>query len=159
MSDIFKFAFVLLILVVGAVGINAAINESARYPTSVVNESVTVNYSSPTLVDRSGDVYGLFYDNETVRNQTGAVLTDGTDYDWNRTTGAITWFNTASTTDGETATITYWFDEPSPEGQALSAVLWPAFIGAGLAGVLFAGFVLVGYLSRLLSPGSGGGSR
>jgi hypothetical protein len=109
-------------------------NASTEY--DVVNESITVDYSATVSVDESGESYS---DTVDVYNDSGAELTDGTDYDWNATDGNVTWFNTSATVDGETATISYSYTAKSGQTTAMGTVIKVSGIG-----LTFIAFLLVG---------------
>jgi len=114
-------------------GINTT-TDQAREQTTVTNESITVNYSDAVLVEQRPESveYG---DSVTVYNASGAELVAGTDYAWDASNGAVEWFNTNATTDGETAAITYSYTAfPGPTLAMNSTV---KVLGAVLGLVVF----------------------
>jgi hypothetical protein len=74
----------------------------------VSSESLTVDYENTSTVTAS-DRAIRFFDNETVRNSSGTVLSEGDDYRWNTSSGSIEWINSTDTTEGANATIAYGF--------------------------------------------------
>lgn len=144
MSNIGKLGAVLVVLVVGSLAAGASLS-SATHVFVVQNESVTVDYNTNTTV-ANADVAVSFYDNETVRNASGAALTEGTDYEWDSANGTINWLNTAATTDGASATMSYAYDAPSQRSRDLSGVLTLVGQGLALLVLLMGGFVVLGWV-------------
>lgn len=105
----------MLVVVVVFVGLFlTAVNagyEDAGSPETVT-EDIRVDYSQEVSVAEGTPPY---FDNETVENSTGTVLTEGTDYQWDTSTGNVTWFNTSKTTENAFASITYAYQS---RGQA-----------------------------------------
>jgi hypothetical protein len=134
--------FTILIVFVGlgilfAGGVNVGYEQS--WPeTEVTNESITVDYSAPVAVQSQPDPV-RYNDTVTIENATGDVLTAGTDYAWNETSGEVTWFDTNATTDGETAYIDYQYYTPT-ESQAAGGGL----MQIGGIGLVLLLFLLVG---------------
>lgn len=122
MSTIGKFAALSLLVVVGVLAIGTAFTASAVTHT-VTNETIEqdVGNTSPVAVQEDVVSYG---DNATVYNATGVELVEGTDYDWNTSTGEVAWQDTASTTDGANATISYAYDRPSQRSRGLANTLY-----------------------------------
>jgi hypothetical protein len=90
----------------------AGLSEAGTADETVQNESIIINYSQPTSVSTANDRYTQGYnDTVTVYNSSGTELTAGTDYDWNASAGAVTWYNTSQTTEGNTAEITYQYSQ------------------------------------------------
>lgn len=69
-------------------------------------ESLTVDYNNASSVSENATLEG-YGDDPTVVNSSGTTLVEGTDYDWNTSSGEVTWYNTTNTTDGESADIDY----------------------------------------------------
>jgi hypothetical protein len=92
-----------------------------------------------------------FYDNETVRNASGTVLADGTDYGWDTQNGTVDWNDTNDTSAGESATISYAYDAPSERSRELSGVLRSGGYALGLLVLLMAAGVVLGWLG--MTPG------
>jgi len=102
----------------------------ATVQETVDNQSVTVNYSTGSQLDAT-DV--VSYGDATVRNASGDVLTEGTDYDYEQSVGEINWTNTANTTAGTNATVT--FDHVTHQEQArlVATLLQPLSTVLGFA--------------------------
>lgn len=120
MSTIGKFAVLAIVIAVGFVAISAAFTASA-VPHTVTNETLTQDVGNWTPVDEQDAIE--YQDNETVYNATDTQLVDGTDYEWNTTNGSVYWYDTASTTDGADATISYTYLEPSESTNAVASLL------------------------------------
>lgn len=95
-------------LLLGA-GLNVGY-EQAEEAYTVENESILIDYSQEVSVNTT-DVNGY---NETVDIYYNSTeLADGTDYEWYEDRGNVSWYNTTSTTERETAMITYeYYDQP-----------------------------------------------
>lgn len=125
-----------LLLVLGFAAVDAAFQEGGAY-NSVVNESWTTDPGNFTTLDNSNLDQALYYDNETVFNSSGVEMTDGVDYEWNRTTGEIKAIQGGDLDPAQSANITYNFTTFTEEQQAFLDV----FEGFGnILGVLL--FVL-----------------
>lgn len=154
-----SFAVALLLLV----GIGVAWSAGAAYQDTpakvhnVENETIEVNFSSQTAVDAPGYTLG-FYENETVYNSSGAELEEGDDYQFNATTGEVTWYNTAELTDGESASISYSYDAKIRTARALKNVIALPLRLALPAAILIALVVAIAGLAIGLVRLSGGGS-
>jgi len=139
-NDFFGVVALLMILGIGAVAFGG-VYANGGAPERVDNETVTVDYSSPQSVQQSG----LSYDDRvTVRNGSGAVLDAETDYQWNATSGEVTFLNTSATTSGGDATITYQYRAETDTHQSTGRVIsmLSTFLTWGL--ILLAG----GYVFR-----------
>jgi hypothetical protein len=120
MPSIGTYASVFILLVIGALAAGAAFNGSTH--VFVESDNVTVNYSTPQAVDTDQPAE-TFHDNETVSNQSGSTLTEGTDYDWNTSTGEVTFYNTSATSEGNTATVDFAYDGHSDRATSNRDVL------------------------------------
>lgn len=121
-NSLWAFAVVILFLAVLVPGLNFAANENTEIRT-VENESVTVNFSEPSQVDP--DLEALAFEpNATVFNSSDAELVNGTDYRWHPGNGTIEWFDTANTTDGEAATVTYEFHARTQQTRDISGIMF-----------------------------------
>lgn len=94
--------------------------ESSTVEFAELNESITLS-DSGTYVDASDDAF-RFRDNETVLHG-GNDLVEGTDYQWNASTGELTRLSGASVPNNEPVTITYAYLSPSENTRELSDVL------------------------------------
>jgi hypothetical protein len=116
------FAFVL----VGVLGIAWAV--SAEYQNApetnytVTGEEVIADVGNTSTVD-APDYALRFWDNETVYDSDGNVLVEGSDYEWNATTGTITWLSSTTYSDGETMTVDYAFVGKTEQARTLRTVL------------------------------------
>jgi hypothetical protein len=130
-------------------------NDAATVDRKAVNESLTQQVGIYQLVDAAEDEYTAgFNDTVTVYNSSDVELTEGTDYEWNSTDGTILFTNTASTSDGAAANITYQYQENTeavktldgPVGAVVSAVgeLPLLAAGLGLSSILIGLAVFVG---------------
>jgi hypothetical protein len=164
-SGVFLFAIVL----VGVLGIVWA--TSAQYQAApeadyaVANEAITADVGNWTPVD-APDHAQRFYDNETVTNSSGAQLTEGTDYEWNTSTGELRWYDTDSVADGEEMSVDYTYSAKTDRARTARSVLRVPVETILPAGVLIiAAMSLVGLaagtlgLYRSLTNGSGGASQ
>lgn len=163
-------AFVVLVIAafalfqIGDVGLAAA----GTQPVTETNESVVIDYDSSTRVSAAMSRYTQgFEDNETVYNSSGAELVEGTDYTWNTTSGAVTFKNTANTTEGNTANVTYTYQQNTeeirqsePGVRALIEAVGGPIVFAPL--ITFAGLILIGlayYATRAIRGGQRYGGR
>jgi len=114
-----KFGALVILVIVGfIVGVFPAALADGATTTTVTDESITVDYQNTTSVAEDGVSY-----NQTVTiTVDGTTLTDGTDYDWNATTGAVTWYNTSATSDGETALIDYGVEQVTESSRQLADI-------------------------------------
>lgn len=114
-----KFGALVILVIVGfIVGVFPATLADGATTTTVTDESITVDYQNTTSVAEDGVSY-----NQTVTiTVDGTTLTDGTDYDWNATTGAVTWYNTSATSDGETALIDYGVEQVTESSRQLADI-------------------------------------
>jgi len=114
-----------LVLIVALVFLVPAVSGAYTDTTSTqerINESVTIQYDEPIPVDGRGVSY---YDNETVKDDGGNILTEGTDYTWNTDTGELTWLNTTATTEGQVGTITYTYEGAQGRNDYLTTIIGP----------------------------------
>ena len=134
-----KFGAFVLILVLGfivAAG-GAAVAEGAE-PVTYFNEATTVDYSAEYSVAETGVNYR---DDVTVRDKNLDALNRGVDYEWDDDDGNVTWLDTAATTDGEEAYVTYTVEQVTDESTQLAdlvsifvlplALLITLILGAG----------------------------
>lgn len=114
-------------------GMNAGYENSLEeYP--IENESATIDYSTEYSVTNSNIAEGF---NETVTiYANNTTLESSSDYDWNSTSGNVTWYNTTTTTENETAYINYiYYDHPEETTFGYN-VMYIASVGIALL-VLF----------------------
>lgn len=129
---------VMLFVITVAVGFAAyqmadsAQDQAASTEQEVTNETLVQRYGVWQLVDKATGEYTAGFNNTvTVYNNSSAELVAGTDYEWNATDGTITFYDTASTNDGEQATITYQYEENTDAVKDLSGPLGPVVFGLG----------------------------
>jgi predicted cobalt transporter CbtA len=155
-------AVVLLAVVCGllATGVLAASQAYQDTPTTVEtvgNESLVQDVGNWTAVEASGGtgVTG-FYDNETVRNSSGDVLTEGEDYEWDAESGSIRFFESSSTEDGSNASISYAYDRRPEQATAMIGPVATMFDVAGILPLVVALLAVLAGLDVLRSSTSGG---
>lgn len=129
------FTFLIVLMGLGilfAGGMNVGY-ETAVDDFDVTNESITVDYTDPVPVDERGTAYTY---NETVQvyNSSDALLVEGTDYNWLASNGTVEWLDTANTTSGETASISYDYTAPPEENEAAFGII--EIVGTGLVFLL-----------------------
>jgi hypothetical protein len=130
-----------LALAIGIQAGSAALADVPAVERDVANESLTVNYSTTQSVDKGSADFG-YRDTETVENASGATLVEGTDYDFNVTSGNVSFFNTTNTTANNTATIDYTYLQQDPEAARFGGFVGDMMPVLGL--VLF--FVVAGVI-------------
>lgn len=114
-----KFGALVILIVVGfLVGVAPAALADGAQTTAVTDESITVDYQNTTSVAENG----VSYNASVTITADGTTLSEGTDYDWNATTGAVTWYNTSSTSDGQEALIDYGVDQLTDESRQLAQI-------------------------------------
>jgi hypothetical protein len=120
-SGVLLFAFVLIFIVGIAWAVGAQYEQAPGTNESVAGESITVDVGNWTAVD-APDYARSFYDNETVRNSSGATLTEGTDYEWSASNASIYWYSGGNFNDGETASVDYAYTAPVEQARVLKNV-------------------------------------
>lgn len=119
------FLLVGLFLVFGSVG--AAENDLAIVNQNVDNETVVQDLGNWTPVEAQANGSALsFNDTILVKNESGAVMTEGQDYEWEPANGSIFWYDTPDTADGVDADVSYTFQWHPPEARTVRGVLFPA---------------------------------
>lgn len=116
-------AVVLVFMVVLSMGapyaIGAAIDNSQATYTS--KHDFSPDPGSVTFDQSNLDA--TYYDNETVRNETGAVMTDGTDYKWDTTNGTLDVQSSGDLANDSNASITFTYYGPTPRQDAVGDVV------------------------------------
>lgn len=141
---------------------NASQNQAASDTQTVQNESLVQQVGNWILVSKATDQYTAgFNETVTVYNSTGYELTEGTDYKWNESDGAIKFLDTNSTSDSSTANITYDYQENTQAVKDISQPLDTVITGQQFVLVAFAGLGLIALLGALVMfiPSSPGGGR
>mgnify|MGYP006287644459 CR=1 FL=1 len=143
MSQITKFAVLLLVLSVGAVALSGAYEQSES-AYGVDDEQITL-VESGAPVDEAAAAESFL--NDVVVTNNGTTLVDGEDFRWNASTGELSRINGSSVSDGETVRIDYTYLATSAETEtsntALTA-LWAVFPVLLLAGGALAVVKLLG---------------
>lgn len=121
-NSLWAFAVVILFLAVLVPSLHFAANDNTVTET-VTNESVTIGFDQPSAVEPPTEALG-FEPNATVFNSSDTELVNGTDYEWRPSDGTIAWFDTANTTDGETATVTYQFEARTQRTRDINGVMF-----------------------------------
>jgi len=115
-----KFGALVLIIVLGAiVALGPAALAEGAVVVAVTDESITVDYDREVSVNESG----LEYNEPVTITNDGTTLQEGTDYEWNATTGNVTWYNTTSTSEGDQAEIDYEYEAVTEESQQLAQLV------------------------------------
>lgn len=113
------------VVLVGVMGIAWAVGaqyESApETTTNVTDESIVADVGNWTALDAPD--YAQDHYDETITNSSGATLTNGTDYDWNASTGEIYWYDTSSVDDGETMQVDYTYSAKTEQARTARKVL------------------------------------
>lgn len=128
-------------------GMNVAYQQTGD-PTTVQNDTYTVDYQDPTQLDHDPGVTA-WNDSITVYNESDAQLDGGADYVYDAENGSVEWVNSSATTDGSTVSISYGYAVPSQTTKNVRQVFGNLAPVLGL-GLLAAG---VGALWRLLDLG------
>lgn len=136
-------AIVLVVLVAFLATAGQAALIEGSTTTAVGNEPVTVDYDQESSVDEDGLRYDTSVD---VRNESGTTLTRGTDYDWNASTGNVTWHDTAETNDGETAFVDYAIQRASETSIGVSQIVAILLVVGALVAVWIVGSKAIGGL-------------
>lgn len=144
-DNIAQVAVVILLLSL-AVPALATAYDYAGTPMSY-SEEVTVDYNQTTSVSQNATLEGY---NESVHIvNSGVTLVEGTDYEWNATSGKIDWKSGSNTNDGDTATIYYKAHQRTEQTQAAWQIIMP-FTGLfGLFGLVTAVRTLWSYTAEV----------
>jgi hypothetical protein len=114
---------VILVAVLGIVwAVGAQYQAAPETTTNVTNEDVVADIGNWTAVD-APDHARSFGDDEVITNSNGTQLQEGTDYDWNASTGEVYWYDTSSVDDGETMQADYSYTSKTEEARTARNVL------------------------------------
>lgn len=117
---------------------------AAQQPKTITNETLVQQVDTWQLVSKSTQEFTAgFKQNVTVYNATGTKLTEGTDYQWNSTDGAISFEDTPSTNDGANANITYTYYENTESVKTISGPLGVITTTLGRSGYIVGALGLV----------------
>lgn len=134
---------VLSFFAVGGVFMFMAAGEEAHLVGhNVTNESATVTLDEWNELDGSNVPGATYQDDEVIRNDSDDVLVEGTDYEWNTSTGEI---RPLSGTDATTSIkATYNYSAPSEGTQTGLTIVPAAWPIMGVLAIVVGGFLLVG---------------
>lgn len=138
------FGAIVLVVIIAFVATagQAALAEGST-TTAVGNEPVAVDYDQNSSVDEDGLSYNA---SANVRNETGAALAAGTDYEWNTTTGSISWNPSADTTDGGTAYVDYAVTQATEVSLGVSQIVAVLLVAVGILAMWIVGSKAIGGL-------------
>jgi hypothetical protein len=121
-GSIWAVLVVAILVLVIAVGFGSAY-DSAISTQEADNRSVAVKYAGPVSAVNGSEVVEI-YDNESVYNSSDAKLEEGVDYDWNETSGNVSFFDTNATTSGEQASVTFYYrDRPQTTEHIMALII------------------------------------
>ncbi len=134
-GDTITHVAVVILLLGLAVPTLATAYDYSGTPTPYSDEAV-VDYQNKTTVSANATLEG--YGTTPVIVANGTTLTQDVDYAWNASSGTVTWFDTANTSDGDAAVIEYKAYQRTAETEAAWTILAP-FMGLfGLFGFVSA---------------------
>lgn len=151
-------AVIVALLGTGILAVSQAYQDTPTHVETVSGETLTQDVGNWTAVDAAGQagVVG-FYDNETVRNESGDNLTEGTDYEWDES-GQIKFLNSSSTTDGANASIDYAYDARPEQSTAMIGPIAAMFDIAGILPLALGAIAVLWGTTTLWSAAGGRGS-
>ncbi len=141
MREIVAFAVVVIVAVAGVNAFQAA-QVDAGVDKLAENETFDPA-ASPITVDAVGDTGVYLNDpaNETVRNASDVVMTEGSDYEYHPSNGSLVVLDDGQLADDSSGTITYGYQQTTAEQRGLASLL------AGhmeiVAGLVFVGIILM----------------
>lgn len=143
--------YVVLLVLIGvgllfAGSLNVAYQQSGQQHT-VENETHTIDYTAESSVNAPERAFS--YNNTVTVAANGSTLSRGTDYEWNSSTGTLTWLNSTATTEGDTALVNYAYEAPTEGTQERRNIL------ASLAQLLPYGALAVGVYAAIELTDSG----
>lgn len=133
-DSIAQVAVVILLLGLAVPGLSTAY-DYAGTPIEY-SETVTVDYNNESSVSENATVEG--YGKSPTITVGDTELVEGTDYDWDSSSGNVTWYNTSNTTDGDTATIQYVAYQRTGESELAWTIISPLMKLFGLFGFIAA---------------------
>jgi hypothetical protein len=123
--------------------------EGATHDNTQFDESVTVDYDQEVSVDNDAVRYN---DTAVIRDDANNKLEDGTDYDWNATSGNITFQNTSATSEGDTVFADYQYETRDEHTQNIGSLFASLDVVIGLLLLMFG----VGAAYTIAGGGGGG---
>jgi len=121
-TGVLLFAVILVATLGTAWAVGAQYQQAPETTTNVTDEEVVADVGNWTAVD-APDHAQSFGDDEVITNSTGTQLDEGSDYDWNASTGEIRWYDTSSVSDGETMQADYSYTSKTQEARTVRKVL------------------------------------
>lgn len=97
-------------------------------------EQVTVDYGNETQVSQSATLEGYGTD-PTIEGES-ATLNESEDYEWNASSGTITWLDGPNSINGDSATITYRAHQRTAESELAWTLISPFMALFGLFGLV-----------------------
>jgi len=162
-TGVLLFAVILVAVLGIAWAVGAQYQQAPETTTNVTDEDVVADVGNWTAVDAPEHARS-FGDDEVITNSSGTQLDEGSDYDWNASTGEIYWYDTSSVSDGETMQADYSYTSKTEEARTARQVLSVPIEIILPAGVLIvvamavAGLVAGAY-TLLTNSRSSGGSK
>jgi len=158
-------AVVVILIAAGGYAAHSAYQSSGGQAFHVENESHTVTFEEPVAVDEDGYRYGTSESVYVHVDTTGDGTADtwrqareGVDYQWDASSGNVTFLNSSTVEDGQSSRVTYTYYQETEVVQTIRSVqesvqgfVLPVLVlvvrGAGVIG-----------FAKIL-PSTGGGRR
>lgn len=121
-SGLLLFAIVLVGVLGIAWAVGAQYEATPETTETVGDETVVADVGNSTAVD-APDYARSFEDNETIINSSGTTLQEGSDYDWDTSTGEIHWIDSSSVSDGEEMSVDYAYSAKTEEARTAQRIL------------------------------------
>jgi hypothetical protein len=137
---------VVVLLLILAVPTLATAHDYAGTPFEHT-ETTTVDYSDSYGVQQNATDAERYGESVTVVVD-GAELNDSA-YEWDATSGTVSWSNTSATTDGDPASITYHAYQRTAETQLAWTIVAPFMAFFGLFAFVTAVRVLWGHIAEV----------
>lgn len=117
----------ILVVVLASLAIVTATGFAYANNTPAVNrtdaENLTVDYYNDSQLAHGGTA--LEYSDLTLTNSSNTTLDEGTDYEFDPSSGQVDWRNTTRTTDGETVRAEYAYTVHPRETRVILGVVRP----------------------------------
>lgn len=141
---------VLALLIVGLVAVNAAYGGATEIYSET--DAVTVEYNAPVDIPTDRNATEIL-DNETLEANDGTELVEGTDYEWDQPTKAITFYNTTKTSAGEWVTAEYSYRAHSERANLIRSSMTLLFRILAMVSLLGGALVVARWVGWI--PGGG----
>jgi len=138
---------VVILLLVLAVPSLATAHDMAGTPIEYEQEA-TIDVGNETEVAEAATLE-RYSEEVTVRTDDGTVLEPYRDYEWNASTGVVTWENSAETSDGQSVTIAYAAHQRTEETELAWTVISPFFALFGLFALVASVRTLWSYIAEV----------